>query len=219
MKHLSKRRDKIITTADKCGAVVIMGTENYIKEANRQLSDKNNYQTLQTNPILQHNKMVNDTLDRFKSENLLSTKAAEGLKLINPKTPKFYIIPKIHKENNPGRPVSNSVNCHNSGISHFADHHLQPLVKEIPSYIKDTNDFINKINNFKVPENSFLVTMNVKALYTNIPNNEGIAAVKRKHGNYKKKNVATKVIKTFLAPILTLNNFIFNSKFYLQIES
>ena len=55
--------------------------------------------------------------------------------------------------------------------------------------------------------------MDVKALYTSIPNNEGIAAVQRKQDNYTKKTVATKVITTFLALILTLNNFIFNSSF------
>ena len=122
--------------------------------------------------------MVNDTLDRFKNENLLSKKTVEGLKVINPKTPKFFITPKIHRENNPGRPVINSINCHTSDTSRFVYYHLQPLVREIPSYIKDTNDFVNKINNFNVLENLFLVTMDVKALYTNIPNNDGIAAVK-----------------------------------------
>ena len=43
--------------------------------------------------------------------------------------------------------------------------------------------------------------MDVKALYTNIQNNEVIAAVKRKHDNYTKKAVATKVITTFPALI------------------
>ena len=60
--------------------------------------------------------------------------------------------------------------------------------------------------------------MDVKNLYTNIPNDEGIVAVKRKHGNYTKKNVATKVT-TFLALILTLNNFMFNSNFYLKSKA
>ena len=60
--------------------------------------------------------------------------------------------------------------------------------------------------------------MDVKALYANMPNNEGIAAVKRKHYNCIKKIVATKVI-TFLALILPLDNFIFNSKFYRQMKS
>ena len=31
--------------------------------------------------------------------------------------------------------------------------------------------------------------MDVKALYTNIPNKEGIAVVKRKHGNYTRKAI------------------------------
>ena len=51
--------------------------------------------------------MVNGTLDRFKNENLLSKKSAEGLKVINSKTQKFYLTPKIHEENNPGRPINN----------------------------------------------------------------------------------------------------------------
>ena len=71
---------------------------------------------------------------QFNNENLLSKKASEGLKVINPKTPKFYITPKTNKENNPGGPVINSINSHISKVSRF-DHHLQPL-KEIPSYIK-----------------------------------------------------------------------------------
>ena len=100
----------------------------------------------------------------------------------------------------------------------FVDHHLQPLAKEILSYVKDTNDFINKIDNFAVPPNSFLVTMDVKSLYTSIPNNEGIASVKKKYDHYPNKTIPTKIITTFLALILTLNNFIFNSKFYLQIK-
>ena len=64
-------------------------------------------------------------------------KNKDGLKVSNPMTPKFYIL----------------IECHTSEISRFVDHHLQPVVKQIPSYTKDTNDFINKVNNFSVPVN------------------------------------------------------------------
>ena len=107
MEELTKIKDIIITNADKGGAVVIMDVEKYINEANRQLSDKPNYKTLQENPTLQHSNLVNETIDRFKEENLLSKKLAGGLKSINPKTLKFYISPWIHKENSPGKPVTN----------------------------------------------------------------------------------------------------------------
>ena len=214
MEELAKRKDIIITNADKGGAVAIMDVEKYINDANRQLSDKRNYKKLQEDPTLQHSNLINDTIDRFKKEDLLSKKLADGLKSVNPKTPKFYISPKIHKENNPGRPVINSFDCPTSDISRFIDHHLQPLLREIPSYIKDTKAFINKIDNFAVPPHAFLVTMDVKS---SIPNNEGIASVKKKY-NYPNKTIPTKIIARFLALMMTLNNFIFNSKFYLQIK-
>ena len=112
-----------------------------------------------------------------------------------------------------------SINCYASDISRFVDHHLQLLVSEIPSYVKDTNDFINKIDNFPVPPNIILVTMDVKSVYTSIPNNEEIVCVKKKYDHYPNKTISTKINATFLALISTLKNFIFNSKFYLQIKS
>ena len=166
IKEPAKRKDIIIISANKGAAVVIMDTDSFIKEANRQLFDKASYKQLTQDPTLQHNRMVNETIERFKNEKLLPKKTADGLKVSNPKTPKFYISPKIHKPNNPGRPVISSIECHTSEISRFVDHHLQPVVKQIPSYIKDTNHFINRVNNFSVPVNSILVTMDVRSLYT-----------------------------------------------------
>ena len=60
--------------------------------------------------------------------------------------------------------------------------------------------------------------MDVRSLYTRIPNNEGIAATKKRQENYIKKALTTKTITRFLALILMLNNFVLNSKFYLQIK-
>ena len=164
--------------------------------------------------------MVNHTIERFKNKKLLSQNTVDGLKVTNLKTrhQKFTFHPKIHKPNNPGRPVINSIGCHKSEISRFVDHHLQPVVKQIPSYIKDTNHFINKLNQFFVPVNSISVTMDVTSLYMSLLNNEGIAATKKRYDSYIHKTIPTKSITKFLALILTLNNFVFNSKFYLRIK-
>ena len=43
-------------------------------------------------------------------------------------------------------------------------------------------------------------------------------AVKISHENFTKKTIATKVITTFLALIVSLNNFIFNSKHFLNTK-
>ena len=76
------------------------------------------------------------------------------------------------------------------GISHFVDYHLAPLVKNIPSYIKDTTDFLNKLRTISnVPSGTLLATLDVKSSYLFI-----------------------------YLHILTKNNFVFEGEHYLQIQ-
>ena len=49
-----------------------MDTENYFKEAHRQLSDPDSFKTVQPDPSFQHSKIMNDLLDQFKNENILA---------------------------------------------------------------------------------------------------------------------------------------------------
>ena len=74
MEELSKRKDIIITNSDK--------------EPNNHLSDKCSYKTSREDPTIQHKKLANGTIDKFKKENLLSKKLTDGPKSVNPKTPK-----------------------------------------------------------------------------------------------------------------------------------
>ena len=67
MKELSEWEDIIITKADKGDAVVIVGVKDYIKEAERQLSNTENYGKLQEDPTATNMKLVNDIIERFKN--------------------------------------------------------------------------------------------------------------------------------------------------------
>ena len=58
---------------------------------------------------------------------------------------RFYLLPKIHKTNCPGRPVISGCNTPTEKISAFVDQQLKPLVPQISSYVKDTNDFLKKL--------------------------------------------------------------------------
>ena len=61
-------------------------------------------------------------------------------------------------------------------ISHFIDHWLQPLMKSLPSYLKNTMELINELRNLQVELHTILVTIDVKSLYTCIPHKDGIEA-------------------------------------------
>ena len=162
--------------------------------------------------------MVNDTITSFKNDKLIAENIAKGLQVQQSETPKFYTRAKIHKIGNPERPVVSSVNCHTYNISRYVNFHLQPIVESIPSYVRDITDFLQKLGKVKnIPHDCLLVTLDVKSLYTNIPNNECIKAAKEAYDNHPNKTVVTKVIITFLTLMLTLNNIFFNSINYLRI--
>jgi hypothetical protein len=60
------------------------------------------------------------------------------------------------------------------GNVQFIDFHLRPFVENLPSHIKDTTDYLTKMENLAIPENTTLVTMDVTSLYTNIPHDDGL---------------------------------------------
>ena len=82
------------------------------------------------------------------------------------------------------------MNCHTGNISKYVNYHIQPIFKEIPSYVKNTKDFLKKLDKVKgIPQESLLVTLEVKSLDTNIANNRGLKTVKweiqKKNGIYE----------------------------------
>ena len=74
----------------------------------------------------------------------------ENLQTKIPRIPSFYLLPKIHKPSNPGRPIINSIDSVTEKISAFIDFHLRKFVPRIPSYVKDTTHFINIAKNIQL---------------------------------------------------------------------
>jgi capsule polysaccharide export protein KpsE/RkpR len=52
----------------------------------------------------------------------------------------------------------------------------RPFVENLPSHIKDTTDYLKKMENLTIPENTTLVTLDVTSFYTNSPHDDRIAS-------------------------------------------
>ena len=213
LQQLKQRKDIIIIKADKGGAVTILNPKDYITDVYKQLNNAQCYKKLMHDPTYQHAKPINGTIDMFKANHNLPEK---GLKSHNPKTPMLKQPPKVHKENHPGRPIVSSMNSHSTKISECMDYHLQHYTKDIKSYIKGTKTISSIILTKLQPisKDNYLVTLDVKSLYTSIPNEEGINIIK--DTLHKNKSKLMQVITAFLWLLSTLNNFIFNNEHFLQ---
>ena len=78
------------------------------------------------------------------------------------RAPQFHVFPKVHKPKIPGRYAVSSVESHASKVSKFLHHFFHQHAKSLPSYVKDTSDFINQINETKdINKDIILVTLYV----------------------------------------------------------
>ena len=92
-------------------------------------------------------------------------------------------------------------------------------MKNLPGYLKDTTQLLQELSQIKIKPNDWLVTVDVKSLYTCIPNNEGIQACYEAwltQGKQDPQQPPAEVLRYLLVLVLKLNTLEFNEKFYLQ---
>ena len=105
---------------------------------------------------------------------------------------KLYLLPKIHKRlsNLPERPVILNCLAPTEKVSELLDSHMQPIMRKGWSYIKNSQDFINKSQKLgKIPDNGILVTADVVSLYPSIPYNVGLRALIEALDKREKKKI------------------------------
>ena len=174
---LRKRTDIVIKPADKGSGTVIMDHSWYVNECDRQLNDTKYYQRQSSDLTNKVQERVMEYPTRLYKDNLIDYETLKYLSCTSePKAGRFYILPKVYKRGNPGRPIISCNGHPTERISEFVDYHLKPLVQTLPSFIKDTEHFLQLQKRGPLPDNTILVTLDVSSLYTNIPHNEGIDA-------------------------------------------
>ena len=135
------------------------------------------------------------------------------------RTPIFYMLLKIHKPNNPERPVISSVNSHTEKISACVDEFLRPLVQSLPSHFRDTTDLSIRLKNLGgVPENCILATSDVSSLYTNIDTDNGLAIIEKELAKTGQIQPSAKTLTCLLEKVLKLNNFTFVNHNFIQVK-
>ena len=143
---------------NKRSAVVVMDREKYVVP-------------LKKDPAADMINKINARINTLHGDGYISDSTLQYL-LINSdaRARRFYLLSKIHKTNCPGRPVRSGCNTPTEKVSAFVDYQLKPLVPQISSYVKNTNDFVRKLKDMgRLPEGAILVTIDVVGLYPHIP--------------------------------------------------
>ena len=119
--------------------------------------------------------------------------------------------------NQPGRPIVSGIGTLTEHVSAFVDRELQPLLANIPSYIKESTDFLNKLRRIdNLPDNTILVTLDVTALYSSFPY-DCIGACKKYLDRRTLLTTSSKDICQLIKFILENDVLTFNGEYFLQV--
>ena len=115
------------------------------------------------------------------------------------------------------RPIVSSIGTFNHNLARFLCDLLSLLVPNDYS-CKDTFSFVSQIKNANLSKN-FLVSYDVTTLFTNIPLQETIdLAINLLFNHNPDLNITRKELKKLFLFATSKSHFIFNSKFYNQID-
>jgi hypothetical protein len=172
LKTLRNDDSIVIITADKGNAIVILDKTEYKRKAFEVLQAPSTYVQVQqpNDPTKQLRSKVTRYLNTLRKERAITETEWKTIKPDEGPIPRFYGLPKIHKDSIPLRPILSSICSPTHRLAKFLYKLLTPLSKNHPAQLLSSADFLTKVRGLTLDEEDMMVSFDVCALFTNIPN-------------------------------------------------
>ena len=232
----------LVLPTDKNLGPAILERRKYIEWVLREhLSDANTYKqipdaktatTIRLNALRQTLDLLSATLhpnsqdiQRYflKAYGSTTPTATVLSNLINDhRLPQFYGMPKVHKQPHKIRPVISKAGNELEVLSKWLDSQLQRVVHLCPGYLRDNWELLRLLRDMKpLPKNSFFVTADAEAMYSNIDTDHGLETLDnwlKLHKQELPKDFPTETVIHGLAIVMKNNVFAFGDTFWLQLR-
>ena len=136
--------------------------------------------------------------------------------------PRFYGLPKVHKNNAPLRPIVSSIGTITYECAKYLADVLSPLMGKTEHHVKKSKEFAEYVKSLKVGPDEELRSYDVSALFTSVPVDKAMDIIRR-----RLQEDVTLSNRTPLSPddvIAVLDKclkgtyFLYNGEYYLQIH-
>ena len=137
-----KNKDIIVLQADKGNATVVLDTVDYEKKA-MAILDHSPFRQLQKDPTSRIETRVNNTLKKLlqRGEIDKETHALLRVPADGSRSPLFYGSVKLHKPENPIRPIVSAVGSATYQLAKFVSKRLRCYAQKAPSYLLNTKKY------------------------------------------------------------------------------
>ena len=178
LKSLRDNKNIIILPADKGNATVVMDVEEYNNKIQTLLRDPA-YVQINSDPTTYLEKTTKTKIKNSKIDPEIQQQLIPREK--SSRSPKFYGLPKIHKEDVPLRPIVSCIGSPLQQLAKYLAKQLQPHTDNMESNVKNASHFVELLKNQTVQPGDLLVSFDVVSLFTNIPVDEAIDVIRKKH--------------------------------------
>lgn len=219
-KYLKENPELLILQSDKGNVTVAIDKSTYNNLAIELLNDKKYYKVLNRDPTLTIQGKSNELVKNLEKKGYINKEVAKKLFNYNSISAKFYGLPKIHKPTLSLRPIVSSINTPTSKLSIFIAEILsQSFNNETDKYyVKDSFHFSQLMNNFQLPNDYVIVSLDVVSLYSNIPLDLVIKIIETKWDTISPyTNIPKEEFVILVRFIFNSSFFTYNETFYSQI--
>lgn len=219
-KFLKQHPEIYVLKADKTQKTVLMEASEYETKMNNIIQDETTYKKIEKDPTATLIKQNNNLIQTWLETDLINIYTAAKLKNRNTHPPKIYGLPKLHKINIPLRPITSFIQSPLYNLTKYIADIIQSSTSPPPSNVRNSWEIKNELQTLqKVPKDHGFISLDVVSMYTSIPLELAIDAIKQKWVEIKKNTIFSK--PTFMEAVqLCLQNsyMAYNKKFYKQIK-
>ena len=177
--ELKQDNSRVVLTADKGVAMVIMDQQDYITKAQTLLQDTNTYKVLPKDPTSHLKNKLITLLKDIKQTGGLSTQKYKQLYPTSAVPPSSMAYLKSIKQAPPSVPLFPVGGPSHMGCQGAFPHHQTPG-RPVPHHLKNTQHFIQQLQGKKLEPGETITSFDVKALFTSVPVQPSIQIVKQR---------------------------------------
>jgi hypothetical protein len=167
MKYILHRNNLTIAKVDK-GKTMVIIDKNTLKQKFDTFRQENRVTRLNKNPTDFYQKQIQREIK--KCDIVIDKRINKYIVNIKPTAPKLDALIKIHKENEPIRPVENNTQEPSYKIAKYQNKRLNNLINLPCTYTtKNSCEIAQELNSIQINNHNKMITLDIKDLCVNLP--------------------------------------------------
>ena len=201
--------------------MVVIDRDDYNRKA-EELLHQPAYKPIPNDPTNKYKNKLISLLKSIKTEGGIGEFTYKRLYPTGAGSPKFYGLPKVHKDGTLLRPIVSSIGAVTYTTAKELSRILKPLVGKSPHHIHNNQDFIEHLKGIQLGPDEIMVSFDVKALFTSVPIQPPLNIIekllKEDTGLQNRTTMSVKHIMDLLEFCLRSTYFTYQGKYHEQVE-